>query len=176
MEMVLAMDAGDVLELVKTSVPENMTFEELEEILWKLAGPALTRVVKKIETNTLIKIPQNQSDATFCKKITPEDRFIDWKKDAVQLHNQIRAFSPRPGAYCFIEEEGHLKRLGIKRTEKILAMSGKPGETLVFKKDLWIVACGSGALSLVEIQLEGKKSLSIQEFFRGLQKAPLIKS
>jgi len=176
MEMVLKMDAGDILDVVKTHVSEDMTFGELEEILWDLSGPVLVKVLEKIELGTIQKVPQDHTQVTFAKKILPEDRLIDWKKGAVALYDQIRALSPKPGAFCFVEVEGETKRLVIKKTKKVLNMTGQPGESLVYQKDCWIIACGSGALSLLEVQLEGKKPLPIQEFIRGVFTPPLIKS
>ncbi|MDN3507137.1 MAG: methionyl-tRNA formyltransferase [Simkaniaceae bacterium] len=175
MEMVLAMDAGDILEVVKIPLPENITFGELEKILYDLSGPALVRVLEKITLNAVKKIPQDPEQVTFSKKIVAEDRVIDWIKSAKELHNQIRALSPRPGAYCFVEMGGVSKRLVIRKSEKVFDLKGKPGETLVFDKDRWVVGCANGALSLLEIQLEGKKAMPIKEFLRGASFAPLIK-
>lgn len=175
MEMVLEMDAGDILEVVKIPVPENMTFGELEKKLYELSGPALIRVLEKIALGQVKKISQDSSQVTFSKKITSQDRVIDWEKRVDELHNQIRALSPRPGAYCFVEIGGTLKRLVIRKTKKVSHIDGKPGETLFFQKDRWVIGCQNGALSLLEIQLEGKKSMPIEEFLRGTSLAPLIK-
>ena len=175
MEMVLKMDAGAMLEIVETPIDEDTTFGDLEEKLCKLSGPALMKVLEKISFGTLEKIPQNHEAATSAPKITLEDRVIHWDQSAEKIHNQIRGLSPFPGAFCFVEVQGETKRLGIKRTKKILDNSGKPGETLSFQKKEWIVACGQGALSLLEIQLEGKNLLPIEDFLRGTLAAPLIK-
>ena len=113
MEMVLKMDAGDILGVAKTPISEEITFGELEEILWKLSGPALEKVLKEIERDEVVKIPQDPEKVTFSKKILPEDRIIDWKKSANEIHNQIRALSPRPGAYCMVDVGGEMKRLTI---------------------------------------------------------------
>lgn len=175
MEMVLKMDAGDILEVVKTPIPEEMTFGELEEILWELSGPALLKVLEKIALGAIEKISQDPNKVTFAKKISVESRIIDWKKNATDLHDQIRALSPKPGAFCFVEMGGETKRLVIKKTKKVLNIGGQPGETIIFQKDHWIVACGASALSLLEVQLEGKKSLPIEEFLRGISSPPTIK-
>jgi methionyl-tRNA formyltransferase len=172
MEMVLEMDAGDMLHVAKTPIAEDMTFDELEEKLCHLSVPALLKVLEKIELGTLIKTPQDASQATFAPKITSEDRVLDWSKRAEEIHNQVRALSPFPGAFAFVEEG---MRLGIKRTQKVLDASGQPGQTLIYDKSGWVVACGIGAVSLLEVQMEGKKVLAFEEFFRGNPHPPKIK-
>jgi methionyl-tRNA formyltransferase len=176
MEMVLEMDAGDILEVEKISVPESMTFGELEEKLIALSGPALIRVLEKIEKGTVQKIPQDPSQVTFSKKITAEDRIIDWKRSSKEIHNQIRALSPRPGAYTFVDIGGEKKRLVIRRSENVSNAEAESGSTALFQKDRWVVGCGSGGIALLEVQLEGKKSLAIEDFLRGIGAPPLIKN
>lgn len=166
-EMVLKMDAGDMLDIVKIPLDEDILYGELEEKLSRLSGPALLRVLKKIELGTLEKTPQNHEAATFTKKITLEDRQINWDRPAEEIHNQVRAYSPLPGAFAIVEIDGQTKRLGIKKTKKILNESGQPGQTISWDKEQWIIACDEGAVSLLEVQLEGKKVMSIQEFLRG---------
>lgn len=166
MEMVLKMDAGDILGVARAPVPEDITFGELEEILWKLSNPVLEKVLAEIEGDKVVKIPQDPEKVTFSKKVLPEDRIIDWKKSAGEIHNQIRAFSPRPGAYCMVEIGGEKKRLTIRKAQKVAG----------FEAGKWVVSCGEGFLSLLEVQLEGKKSLSIEEFLRGQSEVPQIKS
>lgn len=168
MEMVLKMDAGDILEKVKIPVEEEMTFGELEEKLCHLSGPALLRVMEKIKAGTIQKIPQEEEKVTFAPKITLEDRIIHWNRSAENLHNLIRALSPYPGAFCFMQLGDQIKRTLIKRSKKCPTMQGAPGETILYTKNEWIVGCKEGSLSLLEIQVEGKKSLSIQEFIRGI--------
>lgn len=166
-EMALKMDAGDIITMIKIPVDEDMTFGELQQKLTDLSGPALVDVLEKIEAGTVAQTPQEQEKMTLAPKITLEDRKIDWNRDVEEIHNQIRGLSPFPGAFTFVETQEGTKRLGIKRTKKFLDQSGKPGETLSWDKNQWIVACGKGALALLEVQLEGKKNLPIQDFLRG---------
>jgi len=175
MEMVLKMDAGPMLEIAKTEIGEDMTLEELEHELCRLAGPTLLRVLKKIENGTLQKKEQDESQMTFAQKISLEDRIIDWKKPCHESHNQIRGLSPFPGAFCFIKQNGQLKRLGIKRAQKCLDLSGDPGETITYGNGKWVISCGSGALSLLEVQMEGKRILDIESFLRGQLIPPILK-
>ncbi len=168
MEMVLAMDAGDILEVAKVPVPEEMTHGELSKKLCELACPALVKVIHDFANNRVVKTAQDPAQVTFAPKLTPEEEEIHWDKPARQLHNQIRALSPTPGAWCAVQIGSEKKRLKIKRS-RVVDRAGKPGEILlVDKKEGLIVACGSEALRLLEVQLEGKKTLDIEEFLRGL--------
>ena len=88
----------------------------------------------------------------------------------MEIHNLIRALSPSPGAWCWILVDGEKKRLKIRKSEIIDDLhSVEPGHTLVLNAKEWIIACQGGGLSLLELQLEGRKVLSIQQFLQGLQ-------
>ncbi len=174
-EMVLQMDAGDMLEVVKTPVPDDMTFGELEKKLCELACIAIMNTIHHFQKGTVIKTPQDPNLVTFAAKLTPEDEIIDWNKPAKTIHNLIRAFSPRPGAWCKIKIGDEEKRLKIKRSLVIQEKSGPPKTFLSYGKEGWIVACGEQALQLLEVQLEGKNTLSTQDFLKGIhQKISLI--
>jgi methionyl-tRNA formyltransferase len=161
------MDAGPILDIEKVKIDEEMTFGELREQLCAISGPAVEKVLEKIKNKSLQKVPQNHTEATFAPKIAFEDRVIDWEKGAAEIHNQIRGLSPEPGALCAVEVKGQKKWLSIKKAKKITNLLGKPGSNLSYQKNEWIIACGTGAISLLEVQLEGKKSMSIEDFTRG---------
>lgn len=166
-EMVLQMDAGPILEEVKTPIGEEENFGQLQERLCAMSGPALQKVLEKIEFGVIQKKEQDHAKATFAPKITFDDRIINWERSAEEVYNQIRALAPAPGALCNVEIKGQKKWLTITRANKILTSSGKAGQTLSYKKNEWVIGCGKGAISLLQIQLEGKKSLGIEEFMRG---------
>lgn len=166
MEMVLKMDAGDMLEVAKVTIPPEMTFGELEEKLCGLACHTLAKILKDIERGSIKKVAQDHALATFAPKLTPQEEEIHWQRPASELHNLIRALSPYPGAWCKVKIGNEEKRLKIKLTQ-VVDRSGEPGSILSSGKDL-VVACGEQALKLIEVQLEGKKNLPAEEFLRGL--------
>ena len=166
MKMVLAMDAGDMLEKSTVSLTSSTTFGELEQKLSEIACPALMKVIGQIKAGTVHPVPQDPSEVTFAAKITPAETEIKWNRSATDIHNLIRGISPQPGAWCWVEIGADKKRLKIKRSE-VVEGQGCFGENLVFSDKEWIVACGTGALKLLEVQLEGKKSLPISDFLRG---------
>ncbi len=170
MKMVLEMDAGDMLEKAVIQLSSTSTFGELEETLSKIACPALLKVIDQIKAGTLHPVPQDPSQVTFAAKITPAETEIKWNRPATDIHNLIRGISPQPGAWCWVQIGADKKRLKIKLSEVVsgpVSDKGYFGENIVFSDKEWIVACGTGALKLLEVQLEGKKSLPIGEFLRG---------
>lgn len=167
-KMVLEMDAGDMLGTVKIPLSSDATFGELEEKLADIACPALIKVLHEIKKGTLHPTPQDPAQVTFASKINSHETEIKWNRSAIEIHNLIRGLSPQPGAWCWVQIGADKKRLKIKRSQVVTDHSGGYfGENLVFTDKEWIVACEKGALKLLEVQLEGKKSLPIQDFLRG---------
>ncbi len=162
------MDAGDILAIESIPVPQEMTLCDLEPQLQALSVKLLLRVIEQLDKGTLKRTPQDHSLATFAPKLTPEEEKIEWTRSAQEIHNQIRALSPTPGAWCQLKLGNELKRLKIKKSIIIPNETAPPGTFLSFGKEGWIIACGKGALKLLQVQLEGKKTMSAEEFTRGL--------
>lgn len=180
-EMVEEMDAGPILEREKIFITEEMTFGELEKKLCSISGPLLKNVLKKIEMREVNKIFQDHSEATFAPKISQEDRIIHWEDSAKNIHNRIRGLSPKPGAFCFLLIGKEKKRLIIKKSKveneenvSQIFFSDAPGTTISYTKEGWIISCGKGSLQLLEVQLEGKNPLFIDDFIRGVPFPPKI--
>ncbi len=172
MEMALKMDAGDILKQESVCIPSDMTVKELEEALCQTAIQALPEFLQNFDAYYLQKKPQDDSLATFVSKITPADCIPDWNRSAEEIHNQIRALSPYPGVFIQIRLGDEIKRLKILASKveegKIESMQ-LPGSLYVDKFNIKI-SCQKGVLSLLQVQLEGKKSLKTEEFLRGMSK------
>ncbi len=171
-EMTLQMDAGDVLAMQSIPVPSDMTLGELEPKLCALGCDLSLRVIKEIDAGHVKKTPQDPTKVTLAPKITAPEEMIDWNKPAQTLHNLVRGLSPFPGAWCKVVLGNQEKRLKIKRSLVEPDQNGGPGKTLSYSKEGWVVACGTGALRLLEVQLEGKKTLPVQEFIKGIHQPP----
>jgi methionyl-tRNA formyltransferase len=168
-KMVKQLDAGDVIATAKVKILPNMTYGELEAELCELSKPLLLLVLQFFEKGIPPAAPQNHSLATYAPKITAEEAEIRWEKSAEEIHNQIRAFSPRPGAWCWcFTANGEKKRVKILRSMAV-GQTGSPGS--VATPD-GIVGCGSGSLQIIEIQPEGKKAMSASEWLRGFRSPP----
>ncbi|WP_420421921.1 methionyl-tRNA formyltransferase [Simkania sp.] len=174
MEMALKMDAGDIIAQKTVPIPDDMNLEQLESALCQAGCEALLEVIQAFEKGPVAKTPQDHSQATYVKKIDPSMAQITWSEPANILHNRIRAFSPKPGAWCAVEINGQSKRLKILRSRVSKNYQGSAGETVQYDKKNWILACGSDALELLEVQLEGKKRMAIEDFLRGHPNPPKI--
>ena len=166
-EMALKMDAGDLLAQEEVSIPLDMDCEQLERVLIPLGAETLLKVIKNYSYYDEHKLSQDPTLATYVQKIDATMAEIDWSQSAETIHNQIRAFSPKPGAWCRAIVNGKPKRLKVFRAIPTV-------EAPQYQKDQWIVSCGDGNLSLLDLQLEGKKRLSIPEFIRGFQTVTVI--
>ena len=168
-EMSLQMDAGDVLAVESVPITDELNYLDLETLLSEVGGKLLMKVIHAYDQGKVIKIPQDHSKATYVKKIDPSMGKIDWNQSSQRIHNLIRAFSPSPGAWCLVKIGDQIKRLKIFKTHIEKNLIGTPGQNLFFDGARWIVACGSGALQILEIQLEGKKRMDANEFVKGIK-------
>lgn len=170
MYMVRKMDAGDVIDTVSIPIPTEMTYGELEKELCQKGSQLLLKVLNDFKNNSIHRFPQDHSLATYAPKIELEDCLIQWNWPAEKIHNLVRGVNPHPGAWCNVEIRGETKRLKFIRTALKEQSGREPGELLPGSNKELIVSCGVDALQLLEVQLEGKKSLSTEEFLRGFSK------
>jgi methionyl-tRNA formyltransferase len=172
MKMARQLDAGEMLERVKLPIPESMTAGELEEKLAHAGAEALWRVIQALEKGTLEPAAQDPSQVTYAKKLTAEEGEISWDRPSDEVFNHIRGVTPKPGAWCWVKVRGEKKRLLIKRAEKIaLETPENPGKIISKSPQELLIACREGAIRLLEVQLEGKKSLITNLFLTGI---PLV--
>ncbi|MEN9344334.1 MAG: methionyl-tRNA formyltransferase [Chlamydiota bacterium] len=175
-EMVKEMDAGPILAIEAIPVPISVNLGELEEKLRVLAVKLVLQVIEKLVSGSVVKKEQDHALATLAPKLHAEEEKINWNLPAETIHNQIRALSPSPGAWCLIEiGSSGSKRLKIKKTAIISGIQGPPGTLIQKSKSEWLVTCGQDALQLLEVQLEGKKSMPASDCFRGLPSEVKIK-
>ncbi len=162
-KMVRQMDAGDVIACSKISIPIEMTFGELHDKLIELAKPLLLEVIDSYANGIPSASPQDPEKATYAAKIELEEGEVNWNRTAQEIHNLIRAFSPRPGAWCWMQLHQEKKRLKILHS-RIVSAKGPPG--ILISPD-GTVACGEGSIQLLEVQPEGKRPMKIADWLRG---------
>ncbi len=171
MKMDAGLDTGDMLLQVKTPIEPSDDAQILHDRLARLGADALLQTIHLLVKGEIT--PQKQPEgSTYARKINKEDGRIDWTKSAIELWNQIRAFTPWPGAFTFQFAEPKPRMLKIWKAAPILDLSGSPGQILRADKDGIVVACGSGALKILALQREGGKKLSAQEFLSGNELKP----
>lgn len=175
MHMVKKMDAGDMIVKVNVPIGLETTFGELEQLLCNAGKKALLDVMQTFEQGEPQRIPQDPLQATFAPKIELEDCEIYWNRPAQELHNLVRGVNPYPGAWCYVLVKEEKKRLKITRTKVVPCVSTTPGTILNphQTKGNLLIATEDQALELLEVQLEGKKSMSSEELTRGIPRSQI---
>ena len=155
------LDTGDILLQRRVEILPNDTGGSLHDRLAQIAPEALLESLRLIAAGNAPRIAQGNARATYAPKLKREHGQIDWSESAEAIERKIRAYNPWPGAFMKVDHQ-NLKVFSAS----VVALNGQPGEVLRSDKDL-IVAAGKGALSLAEVQLEGKRRMSAAEFLRG---------
>ncbi|RKJ63079.1 methionyl-tRNA formyltransferase [Roseburia sp. 1XD42-69] len=166
MRMDVGLDTGDIIETAETEISPEETGGSLFDKLEKLGAKLLVETMEKIENGTARYTKQEESQASHVGMIDKSMGDIDWKKSAVEIENLIRGLNPWPSAYT------RLNGKTLKIWKALPEPGGEPQKAgcvyLVNKKELKIHT-GDGVLSLLEVQLEGKKRMDIPSFLRGYE-------
>lgn len=172
MRMDVGLDTGDIIETAETEISPEETGGSLFDKLEKLGAKLLVETMEKIENGTARYTKQEESQASHVGMIDKSMGDIDWKKSAVEIENLIRGLNPWPSAYT------RLNGKTLKIWKALPEPGGEPQKAgcvyLVNKKELKIHT-GDGVLSLLEVQLEGKKRMDIPSFLRGYEVLPSAK-
>lgn len=161
MQMAEGLDTGDMLLTYETKVGEKETAGELFDRLAQSGAELLTQTLVKL--NDITPRPQDDAQSCYAHMLDKQMAVIDWSKSAHEIDCLIRGLNPWPIALTSLAGE----RLKVFAAEKV-AGNGEPGTVLEAdpKKGL-TVACGEGALKLIEIQLVGGKRMKATDFLRG---------
>lgn len=164
-------DTGDVILQRKMDIGPDETAGQVHDRMMHLGAEAVVDTVRRFETGPIEALPQDNSKATPAPKIHRDDCRIRWNRSAEDVHNQIRGLSPYPGAWT-MHGDTMLKvyRSSLAGTSE-RSDASVPGEVLEAAERL-IVSCEDGAVELLEIQQEGKRRLSAEEFLRGYPLEP----
>ena len=156
------MDAGDMIDVAKTSIGEDETAGELLDRLAVLGAELLSKTLSKVEKGEAKGTAQDASKATYAPMLDKTMCPIDWTKSAQQVHNQVRGLHPWPVATA----ELNGTKFKIHAT-KVVEGSGEPGTILGLTKTGLLVACGEGAIEIRSLQAEGGKRMAAPDYFRG---------
>jgi methionyl-tRNA formyltransferase len=155
------LDTGDILLQRSVEILPNDTGGSLLDRLAQIAPEALLESLRLLSAGNAPRIPQDNARATYALKLKREHGLIDWSESAEAIERKIRAYNPWPGAFMKVDRQ-NLKVFSAS----VVDLNGQPGEVLRSDEDL-VVATGKDALSLAEVQLEGKRRMSAAEFLRG---------
>ena len=166
MQLDAGMDTGPILHQIPDHIDPDITGGDLSEHLAELGAQALVETLAVLEQGKLNPVPQDHSRATLAPKLTREIARIDWSKDAAGNARLIRGLDPRPGAWTQLDDV-ELKLYSAR----VAAGQGAPGELLTADGRL-LVASGSGAVEVFEVQPAGKARMPIDDWLRGARLTP----
>src|SRR6185437_7521695 len=159
MKMDVGLDTGPMAMAERVSIGADMTAGDLHDALARLGANLMASVLAAAERGSLALKPQPAEGVTYAEKISKNETRIDWARPGKEVHNHIRGLSPFPGAWFEIDGA----RINALRSTKGEG-KGKPGTAL---DDGLTIACGDGAVRLVQVQAAGRKPMSADEFLRG---------
>jgi len=163
MQMEAGLDTGPVLLAERTHISPVETAGELHDRLSLIGAGLMVRALAALERGSLEATPQPDDGVTYAAKIDKAEARIDWSRPAGELDCHIRGLAPFPGAWCEMQKDGKAQRVKILRAQPVDA-SGTPGTAL---DDTLTIACGTGALKLLQVQRAGKGVQQADEFLRG---------
>jgi methionyl-tRNA formyltransferase len=165
MKMDAGLDTGAIAMAERVPIGADATTGELHDELSRLGADLMLRALAALEKGQLQLTLQAASGVTYANKIDKSETRVDWTRPWNEVHNHCRGLSPFPGAWCELAGAGRVKILRTTRGEG----SGPPGRVL---DDILTVACGTGAIRLLQLQRAGKQPMGADEFLRGTAVAP----
>lgn len=163
MRMEEGLDTGPVCLGEQVAIGPDMTAGELHDTLAARGATLIARALAALERGALDCTPQPEEGVTYAEKINKSETRIDWSRPAGEVHNHIRGLSPWPGAWFELDAGGKSERVKVLRST-LAEGKGAPGTVL---DDTLTIACGEGAVRLVELQRAGKKAMGAGDFLRG---------
>ncbi len=165
MQMDAGIDTGDMLLQKRCAIPEDMTAGELHDVLSALGAEALAETLRLLERGALAPLPQEDALSSHAPMLSKALSPLDWRKNATELHNQVRGLHPWPGAETVLLGK-RLKILKSRTAEEI--SPGLPPGAVVHHAGRVFAVCGGGTLEFLEVQPEGKRAMAPTEYLRGL--------
>lgn len=160
------MDAGDIYACEEIEIDLNENFTSLQAKALRKTKDMLLEVVHQKATGSLKSIRQDETEVTFCKKITTADEKINWQDSLIEIHNKIRALSEKPGAWSYLQIGEEVKRVKIYDTEiftsHVEKLTFNSRKEIVIHKD----AC---FMKIKFLQVEGKKKMDASQFLAGIR-------
>ncbi|HET9902468.1 MAG TPA: methionyl-tRNA formyltransferase [Xanthobacteraceae bacterium] len=168
MKMDEGLDTGPVAMAERVAIAPDMTAGELHDTLARLGADLLLRALAALERGALTFAPQPQQGVTYAQKIEKAETRIDWSQPWQRVHDHCRGLSPFPGAWCEVPTGGETVRVKVLRSTR--GDGQGPAGTVLDER--LTIACGEGAVRLVEVQRAGRQPMSAAEFLRGAPVSP----
>ena len=168
MKMEKGLDTGPVVLAKRLAIGPDETAGQLHDRLMEAGAALMTDALSRLEAGLLALTPQPEEGVTYARKIEKGETRIDWSRPAREIHCRLRGLSPSPGAWCEAVSGSGFERLKLLRSS-LATGEGAPGQIL---DDHMTVACGSGAIRLLEVQKAGGNVASGSAFLRGAKLFP----
>jgi methionyl-tRNA formyltransferase len=187
MKMDAGLDTGEIISQAYTPILPEDNSQILHDRLAQLGAELLVETIPDYASGKILPKPQPVDGASYAAKIKREDGEIDWNEPAEKILNRLRAFTPWPGIFTFLPGEPEQIVRATTNPKKTLPIiiparppqllkiwkaevsgnNGQTGTVLSADKNGIVVACGKNALRILELQREGGRRLSAQEFLAG---------
>ena len=155
-------DTGDILLKKTIKIDADETSGSLFDKLMALGAKTILETLDELEKGSLTPTKQGESPTAYAKMLTKAMGLIDFTRSAKELDCFVRGMDPWPSAYTLLAGKT-LKLWKVRAVEK----SGKAGSVIEIGKESFTIACGEGAIEVLEVQLEGKKRMSAGDFLKG---------
>ncbi len=167
MKMDEGLDTGDILLQRGTHIRDTDNAQTLHDRMAEIGAELIPQALQQVAAGKAKFVTQDNKQASYAAKLTREDELIFWDTSKRRVWNQIRALFPGPGAYTFLQLEKGVKTVKLLVADFERFVSGKPGEIIKIDKQGIHVASPKGAVVVRELQMEGKKRMTAEEFLRG---------
>lgn len=167
MKMGKGMDSGDIVMQKSCQVGENENMGDVSKKLLQLSIDIMVEALDLIEAGKATFSPQQHAEATYAPKIQPEDLILNPADDVWLIHNKVRALSPTPGAFFWIELRGEKKRLKVLRTHIDTSLCDTVYRWQKNSDESLMLSGADGSIIFDEVQLEGRAAMPSREFLRG---------
>ena len=171
MKMDAGLDTGDVAMAERLPITDTMTAQDLHDALAPLGADLMVRAMGGLSRGGLQLTKQSGDGVTYAAKIDKAEARIDWTKSAREVLRHIHGLSPFPGAWFEIAVDGEPVRIKVLRCELAKGSAG-PGDLL---DDKLAVACGDGAIRILDLQRAGKPPMKADAFLNGTPLKPPLR-
>jgi methionyl-tRNA formyltransferase len=171
MKMDAGLDTGDVAMAERLAITDAMTASDLHDALARLGGDLMVRAIGALERGKLQLTRQDEQGVSYAAKIDKAEARIDWSRPARAVLRHVHGLSPFPGAWCEMPIEGEPMRVKVLRC----ALAGGSGAAGDLLDDHLTIACGEGAIRILELQRAGKAPMKAEEFLRGTPLKPPLR-
>jgi methionyl-tRNA formyltransferase len=170
MRVVPALDAGPMLSRESVAIDTDETSEALERRLARVGAGLLVATLDRLATGRIEETPQDEAHVTYAHRLERKDSVVDWDMPASTIHDRIRGLQPWPLAVAMLRG----RRLALLRSSvvPVPAGGGPAGTVLALHSDGFDVACGSGAVRILDVQPEGRPAMTASAFLNGRGLSP----